>query len=359
MANLRLKHVQAFVDRHGHARHYFRRAGYPRISLPGLAGSQEFVEAYAAAMAGQAPPRIAIERTALPGTMRYLAMSYKGSRPYQEMDARTQRVYANAIDRLCEKYGDNRVSKLEPYHVNCMMAEKADTPESANMLRRVLRAMMKHAVAIRMRTDDPTQSVKAYAPKSKDGFHSWTEDEIAQFEAHHPIGSKARLALALLIYTGQRRSDIVRMGRQHIRKINHPHFTHALYVKQDKTDAELEIPMLPGLEEIVAATSQMTFLVTEFGKPFTSNGFGNWFRKRCDEAKLPQCSAHGLRKACARRLADAGCTMFQIAAITGHASLKEVQRYTRGADQKRLALEAMNKLTTKVSNLDARFDKTG
>ena len=354
MANLRLRNVQAFVDRHGHVRHYYRRLGFKRVALRGLPGSPEFMEDYAAASAGQVPRRTLIDRTALPGTMRYLAVSYKGSKEYREMEARTQRVYGNAIDRLCEKHGDKRVEKLERYHINLMMSEKADTPESANMLRRVLRAMMKHAVDIRMRVDDPTQGVKAYAPKSKDGFHSWSEEEIAQFEQHHAIGSRAYLAFALLLYTGQRRSDVVRMGRQHIRD-------GQLHVKQRKTGAELWLPVLPELQAVIdkSTVGQMTFLVTEFGRPFTSNGFGNWFREQCNKAGLPQCSAHGLGKACTRRLAEKGCTVHQIASWTGHESLREVQRYAKGADQKRLALEAANKLTTKLSTPDCGFDKTG
>src|SRR5262249_28072825 len=149
-------------------------------------------------------------------------------------------------------------------------------------------------------------------------YHSWTEDEIAQFETQHLVGSRARLALDLLLYTGQRRSDVVRMGRHHVRD-------GMLQVIQDKGGVELQVPVLPALADTMAATADhLTFLVTEFGRPFTAAGFGNWFRDRCNEAGLRHCSAHGLRKAAARRLAEAGCTVHQIAAITGHTSLREI-----------------------------------
>jgi integrase len=176
-----------------------------------------------------------------------------------------------------------------------------------------------------------------------DGFHSWTDVEIAQFEAKHPVGSRARLAHALLLYTGQRRSDVVRMGRQHIRD-------GLLTVRQQKTGAELTIPVNAVLQAILAETPQdnLTFLITQFGKPFAAAGFGNWFREQCDSAGLPHCSAHGLRKAAARRLAEAGCTEHEIAAITGHASLREVARYTKAADQKRLAVRAMDKVKSRT-----------
>jgi integrase len=340
MAKPPLKFVQAFVDRHGHARYYFRRAGFKRVALPGLLGSPVFMSAYMDAMAGQAPQPTIIERAALPGTINALAVSYQSSAAYRSMKASTQAVYRNIIDRFREKHGDKRVDKLQRQHIVAMMAARADKPGGANNFRKAMRAMLKHAVDIGMRPDDPTQNVRAMPLKS-DGFHSWTEEEIAQFEAFHPIGSKARLAFGLFLCTGQRRSDVVKMGRQHIRD-------GLIHVKQVKTGAELWIPVCEELQEIIAASSvgQMTFLVTEYGKPFSAPGFTNWFRDQCNKAGLKHCSAHGLRKACARRLADALCTEHEIAAITGHTSLREVVRYTRGADQKRLAISAMQKMKT-------------
>nr|WP_281270846.1 tyrosine-type recombinase/integrase [Pelagibacterium lacus] len=95
-------------------------------------------------------------------------------------------------------------------------------------------------------------------------------------------------------------------------------------------------------------------MITEFGKPFTRNGFGNWFRKRCDEAGLNHCSAHGLRKAASARMAELGCTELEIMAVTGHRTTKEIVRYTRGARQKVLAANAMAKLSAgQVENKNA------
>jgi integrase len=185
---------------------------------------------------------------------------------------------------------------------------------------------------------DPAANIKQRAIKG-DGFHTWTEDEIAQFEAHHTIGSKPRLALALalLLYSGQRRSDVVRMGRQHIRD-------GVLTVKQQKTGITLAIPVHPHLQAVLDATpsEHLTFLVTATGKPYGGNAFSEQFRKWCDAANLPQrCKVHGLRKAACRRLAEAGCSANEIASISGHASLDEVARYTKAADRARLARNAM------------------
>ncbi|MGB8561094.1 MAG: tyrosine-type recombinase/integrase, partial [Pseudolabrys sp.] len=145
------------------------------------------------------------------------------------------------------------------------------------------------------------------------------------------------------LYTAQRRGDVVRMGRQHLRD-------GVITVRQQKTGAELEIPAHAELRSALAgAADNLTFLLTEKGRPFTPAGFGNWFRDRCREAGLPKnCAAHGLRKAACRRLAEAGCTVHQIAAISGHQSLREIERYTKAVDQARLAREAMERTRTDV-----------
>lgn len=342
------RYTHGYIDRHGKPRFYLRRPGFELAPLPGLPWSPEFMAAYERAMAGQ-PLEIGSKRVR-PGTMRALAVSYFNSIGFRAMKPITQSTYRNILNRFCEekgktgiKYGDMPAAGLQREHIVKMMAARAEKPDSANGLRKVLRAMMQHAVEIEMRRDDPTRDIKPVKVKSE-GYHSWTESEIEQFEARHAVGTKARLAMALLLYTGQRRSDVVRMGRQHIRD-------GCIHVRQQKTGTELEIPILPALQATIADTPKdnMSFLVTEFGRPFTAAGFGNWFRARCNEAGLPHCSAHGLRKAASRRLAEFGCTTHEVAAITGHASLREVQRYTRGADQKRLAASAMQKVKDRTS----------
>src|SRR5262249_50061644 len=151
----------------------------------------------------------------------------------------------------------------------------------------------------------------------------------------------ARLAFALLLYSGQRRGDVIRVGAQHIRD-------GILSVKQEKTGFDLAIPVHATLASVLAASpsGHLTFLTTRYGAPFTATAFSHWVRQECNKAQLPDCSAHGLRKAAARRLAEAGCTAHEIGAITGHASLAELTRYTRAADQRRLAEAAMAKTGT-------------
>ena len=350
------RYVHGYVDVRGKPRFYFRRAGFPRVPLPDLPWSPTFMAAYEEALAGQHAP--AASSRIQPGTLRALAVSYFGSPPFLSMKPRTRQVYRNRIDQLCRQksangrdYGEKSATTLKREHIVKMMALIAKKPESANLLRKVLRAMMQHAVEIGMREEDPTRDVKAIRVRT-DGIHSWTEEEIVQFEQFHPVGTKPRLAFALLLHLGQRRSDTVVMGRQHVR----PHIGEdgiardMITVRQQKTGATLDIPLHDDLAAIVDATpsEHLTYLTTQFGKPFTAAGFGNWFREQCDAAGLSHCSAHGLRKAAARRLAEAGCTAHEIASITGHASLREIVRYTKAADQKRLAVSAMGKIKVRT-----------
>jgi integrase len=153
------------------------------------------------------------------------------------------------------------------------------------------------------------------------------------------LGSRARLALALLMYTGVRRSDVVRLGRQHIRE---GWFKIAVQKNRNRKPVTIDLPVLTALQEVIDGTpsGDLTFLVTQFGRPFTANGFGNWFRRRCDEAGLPHCSAHGLRKAGAARAAENGATTHELMAIFGWQTVKEAERYTQSAQRKRLAAGA-------------------
>jgi integrase len=353
------KYVHGFIDRHGRPRFYLRRPGFKKIPLAGLPWSPGFMRDYAAALAGQ--PALPVgEGRVIPGTIRALAVMYYQGIGFRSLKPITKSTYRNIIDRFCrdtdkngQTFGDKKAATLQREHIVKLMAARADRPDSANGLRKVLRALMTHAVEIGLRADDPTRDVKAMRPKSKKGYHRWTEDEIARFQARHPIGTKPRLALELGLYTGQARQDVVAMGPQHIRREldedgNVIEVLHWVRFKtEDQTGTELRIRVHPTLRATIDATpsGHLNFVVTEFGKPFAVAGFGNWFREQCDMADLHHCSFHGLRKAASVRLAEAGCTPHEIAAITGHASLKEIVRYTQTADRKRLAASAIAKLT--------------
>ena len=121
-----------------------------------------------------------------------------------------------------------------------------------------------------------------YLRTGSQGWHTWTIDEVRQYEAKHPLGTRARLAFALLLYTGVRRSDVVKLGRQMIRE---GCLTFTQTKNQKRNPITVSIPVLPQLQAAIDATPScnMIFLVTEFGRPFTTAGFGNRFRKWCND----------------------------------------------------------------------------
>jgi integrase len=233
---------------------------------------------------------------------------------------------------------------MEPRNIRVLRDEKAETPEAANSIVKALRQVFAWAVEAEpdLVKTNPAKEV-AYIRTGSHGFHSWAIEEVQQYEERHPTGTKARLALALLLYTGQRRSDIVKFGRQHVKD---GWLKLTQHKNRNRKPVIIEIPVLPELQSIIDASrcGELTFLVNEFGRPFTSNGFGNKMRDWCDQAGLPHCSAHGLRKATATRLAERGASQHEIMAVTGHQTSKEVDRYTKAARRKVLAKSAMARL---------------
>ncbi len=176
------------------------------------------------------------------------------------------------------------------------------------------------------------------------GFTDWSDEEIKLFGDHYPMGTRERLALELMLCAAPRRSDVVRLKQANVS-------AGRLIYRQKKTDAEINIPLLPQLQEAIAAMPMQEglqlFLQTQFGEPFTETGFYNWFTDKARKAGVPKGrSPHGLRKACCRRLAEAGCSPHEIMSVSGHETLKEVERHTKAANRARLANSAIAALQT-------------
>ena len=349
---MRLKYIVEDTDRHGNVRIYFRYPGHPKVRLPNELGSPEFLKEYRAAhrAATTQPQQSKDAKTpnparVLPGSVRWLCTQYFKSAMFRELDPRTQKVRRGILDRFCQNKsdGDKPYKMMLPRHVRKRRDEMIDRPQAANSMVKALRQLYKYAVRYDLHDANPAEQVE-YLSGNADGFHSWTLAEIEKFEEAHPIGTPARLALALALYTGQRRADLVTLGKQHVRD---GWLIFTQHKNRNKKPVRMEIPILPELQRIIDAspTGDLTFLVTAFNRPFTSNGFGNRFRKWADEAGLKNCSVHGLRKAAAARLAELGCTEFEIMAITGHTTSKEVTRYTRAASQKTRAESALKRLS--------------
>lgn len=336
MATIKLKYLSSDVDANGNARYYVRKPGEKKIRLRKPFGSPEFIAEYNDAMTGKIKPK----QHGLPKlsteSLEWLVREfYKSTNFRSKLNPESQKMRRRILDKIVDKHGEKRFATITSAQIAAGMDERADRPEAANNYLKTLRGLFKFAKKRNLIKVNPTIEVEKIRVKT-DGFHSWTREEVEQYERRHPIGSKARLAFALLLYTGQRRGDVIRMGRQHIEG-------DVLRVRQGKTAETVYLPILPELAKVIAASSvgHLAFLVTEYGKPFAAAGFGNWFRERCNEAGLPHCSAHGLRKAGATIAAENGASDRQLMAIFGWRKAEQATLYTRAAEKKKLARDAM------------------
>jgi integrase len=309
------------------------------------------MDAYEAAM-NQAVPLVVGAKRTKPGTVDEAVARYLGSAAFtQQLAPSSQAMRRRILERLRVEHGDKRLRKLRAEHVARLLGKLR--PWAQRNYFKTLRGLIAFALAEGLIEIDPTAGVKLARVKDTGGFKTWSLESIEQYRTTHKLGTRARLALELLYGTMQARADVVQLGRQHAQ-------AGAISFRRQKTGNPVDIPILPELQAAIDAMPKgehLTFLVTEHGKPFTPAGFGNYFRDQCDLAGLSNLSAHGLRKAGATRLAEAGATDHEIMAWGGWTTLKEVQRYTRAANRKRLALQAASKLKggTEVANLDTRL----
>jgi integrase len=293
-----------------------------------------------------------LARPTLSNTWSWLCLRYFDEcTDYKRLDPRTRHVRRQILEATFDelirsdsdkRFADMPLAKMNANAVEVLRDRKLGAPEAANGRIKAVRQVFKWATVKGYALFNPAREV-SYFRSGSEGVHTWTVDEVQQFEEHHPVETKARLAFALLLYTGQRRSDVIRFGKQHAK---HGMLTFTQHKGRNRKPHKLTLPILPVLQKIIDASpcGDMTFLVTELGRPFTDAGFGNKFRGWCDQADLPQCSAHGLRKAGATVAANNGATAHQLMAIFGWDTLKEAEKYTAKADQQRLAQAAMHLL---------------
>lgn len=347
--NIDIKYVNTFTDRHGKVRHYFRHHG-KRISLPGVPGSAEFMAAYQAALTdgSKLKPKADANRIAS-GSVRAAVTAYYRSTEYLKLAPSSRVLKRSELERFCSLYGDHPIRLLKWEHIDAIVASKIDKPGACWNFMIAVRGLVKYCMKAKLLTDDPTRGVER-PPLNPDRRATWKEEHIAKFEKAYPIGTKERLALALALYTALRREDLVILGPQHI-------IDGVLYITPQKTRNKTGITLaIPVHRELAAVLEQTptegpTFLRNAKGEPFSPNVFTSWFLGVRRAAGIPDgLSIHGLRKACCRRLAEAECTAHEIMAISGHTTLKEVERYTRAAERARMARNANKKVARAFSS---------
>jgi integrase len=319
-------------SRHGKLVWYVRAGHGKRVRIPHDYDTKEFWQAYRDALEGKP-----VQSTKGPavGTFSWLVAKYIATAEWSELKPAT-RKQRHSFYRMSEKTaGDTPLKKIGNKAILAGRDKRRDRPFSANNYIKAMRGLFRWAVGAGYVPSDPTAGIKLLRLKDRqDGFHEWTEDEVARYELRWPVGTRERLALDLLLYTGLRRGDVVRLGRPHVRN-------GEFSIRTEKTGITVTAPIMPQLAETIAAspTGELTFLATAKGTPFGKESFGNWFKIACVAAGVPG-SAHGLRKAGARRAVEDGATEWQLNAIFGWSDgSRESAVYTRGANRAKLARE--------------------
>lgn len=341
--------------RHGTVRYRFRKdRDSPRITLPGKPGDAVFEDAYKRLMAGQDIRKSKSERPYskfVPGTFGDLAEKYFAHMD-ELLDANklaraTHKQRHNLIGRVMPILRDGQMATMEPRHIRLVMQQFKHTPHQANNLLKSLRSMFKFGVNTGYLEADPSVGVDSNS-KVTDGFQPWGIEQVRAFFAYLRRGTKANLAMTLLIITACRRSDLVRLGPGNIHDIDGKPYLEFVQEKTGFRDrTKVVVPVVDALASAISATpvGEETFLVTDYGKPFSKNGFGNKFRTWCREAGVPdEFSSHGVRKAVGTFLAEAGCTQYEIMALHGHGDPKTSEIYTRSVDRRKLVESAMGRI---------------
>lgn len=327
--------------RHGRMVWYFKKDGR-RVRLPDAYGSPEFMAAYDLALSGVAPQPIAAKPKS--GSLKWLVDQYKRSADFAALAPSTRTSRDNILKNAVTESGDVPFAAIARTHIKKNMDRRASTPEAANNFLKAMSGLFKWAHEAGHVDVNPVIGVSKITVRT-DGFHAWTTDQVSMYRNHHKIGTRARLAIDLLLFLGLRRSDVILVGRQHLKD-------GVISLRQQKTGTWVYLPVFEQLRKSLEATKvgDMAFLVTENGKPFSSsNSFGNWFAKRCTEAGLPkECRAHGLRKAGATIAADEGATAHELMAMFGWSRLSMAEVYTREADKKKLAKGASERLANRM-----------
>lgn len=353
MPKKRPPYTETFLTRHGKRLWYFRVGHGKRVKLKGEYGSPEFTEAYRAALAKHSSGETQTGRT-----LGWLIDQYRRSPAYEALAGETKKQFKYQLDRMKAKSGSAPLVGITGSTIAAGRDARASRPSDANKFLKCSVALFRFAVDRQWMTNNPAKGITKLKTPSL-GFHTWTEDEAQVFEERWPVGTRERLAFDLLVYTGVRRSDVVRLGRQHTRQ-------GEITITTEKSrnmgkPVEVTITILPPLARSIEAapTGDMTYLVTSKGTAFGKESFSNWFRKACRMAKVPG-SSHGLRKLAAVRMAHNGATEAEMNAVFGWAEGSgESATYIRKASRKRLSRAGIVKVLsqTKIPNPKASEEK--
>jgi integrase len=370
MASIKLDFVHTFYDARGKLRHVFRRKGHKRITINGRPGSPEFMDAYHTLLAssGGALPVIGASRITA-GTIEALVVSYLKSDAFTKALSPSSQTFRRPIldhFRECQtpsgrRYGDNRLKTMLRQDIVAVLEGK--TPDVQRNCLKTIRGLIAFGIAKGECTSDPSAGIKPTRGAKSTGHMTWKPPQIAQYRKRHAVGTMARLALELMLNVAARREYAHKLGRQHM-AFDAEHRLWKLTWRPSKTlrttGRTLTIPILPDLQTALDAMPKgdaLSFLTTGRGQPFASaasfgNQFADWCIEAdlkpvlCDDGKVRNFRAHGLRKAAMYTLYKAGGTVAELQALGGHDTIAELQKYIQEIEQDEQAMSGLAKVAT-------------
>lgn len=337
MPRIRPPYLHRVCTRHGKFVWYVRKRPGPRIRLRAEFGTPEFDAEYQAAIAGESVATHRASKTAA-GSVAWLWARYRETGSWTNLKHTTRRQRENIMARVIANVGDLPCGSLTPSEIMAGRDARSSTPSQAKGYLVCLRKMYAWALTAQHVAKDPTVGIKAFPRKRTNGYPVWTEADVDTYQARWPIGTKERVWLDVLLYTGLRRGDAVTLGRQHVRN-----GIATLRTEKSQGTVTVTLPILPILAATLKAgpCAELAFICGAAGKPLTKASFGNNFRTACNAAEIYGKSAHGIRKAGATRAADNGATVTELEAIFGWHGGGMAALYTQAADRKRASMRAM------------------
>lgn len=323
------------TTRHGKIVWYFRVGSGRRTRIKGEYGSPEFQDSYRQALS--AIPEVQESRKAS-GSFAWAVDLYMQSQAWAALSVATRRQRGNILKHAVKAAEDNTLKGVTKKEIMKAVDRRAATPAAGRHFVETMRSLFKWAIEAELATVDPTEGIVTTKPKS-DGFPVWEPEDIAAFQSRWPRGSRERVAFDVLLYTGLRRGDAVRLGRPHVRE-------GVARITTEKTAERVAIKIEPELAATIEAgpIGEMTFIASEERKPLTKESFGNWFRDACRAAGVRK-SAHGLRKTAATRDAESGYSEAELEAKYGWRGGRMASHYTRSANRERLSIQASERVT--------------
>ena len=346
------RYVSSFRDRHGKERFRFRKVGSASYYFEHPFGTEGFREEYRRCLDKIPISKSVLRVPIIPRSIENLVVRYLQSGDFKR-DAKPVTLSKNRaiIERFRNAYGKLPADQIKFEHLDKIIARarvKQDDGSggdfAAQKLRKELKRLFRYAVKLGWLAANPVDFVDPISPHT-DGFHTWTEQEIATYQKYWKIGTRQRLAMELMLWTAKRVGDLAGLGPQHISD-------NWLVTRDDKTGKHSKIPVSSQLRRAIDAIEEknLCFIVTSYGAGYSKKGLSQAFSQWCNDADLPQCSAHGLRKAMARRMAESRATNSEMKAITQHSGDAELAVYTRGANQTELATNMIKILSEKYSH---------